>query len=113
LKVDLQSDLFAYTVDETALARAELGDGKLLLVTTLMVCPNLPIKRIITGRKILSREPWCLCTVITSPPSDRKYLDLFNLLRQPRFDSVDQVMFAPIEFLPLVSFRSASTAGAD
>jgi transposase len=33
IKVDLQSDLFAYTVDETALTRAELNDGKLLLVT--------------------------------------------------------------------------------
>jgi transposase len=33
IKVDLQSDLFAYTEDEAALKRAELNDGKLLLVT--------------------------------------------------------------------------------
>ena len=33
VKVDLQSDLFAYTVDEVALTRTELNDCKLLLVT--------------------------------------------------------------------------------
>ncbi|THD05990.1 IS1634 family transposase, partial [Metallibacterium scheffleri] len=33
IKVDLQSDRFAYTEDEAALKRAELNDGKLLLVT--------------------------------------------------------------------------------
>lgn len=31
--VDLKSELFSYTVDEPALAQAELMDGKLLLVT--------------------------------------------------------------------------------
>lgn len=29
IKVDLRSDLFAYEIDETALARAQLMDGKL------------------------------------------------------------------------------------
>ena len=33
IKVDLQSELFNYAIDDKALARAELGDGKLLLVT--------------------------------------------------------------------------------
>ena len=33
VKVDLQSDLFTYVIDEAALTRAELNDGKLLLVT--------------------------------------------------------------------------------
>ena len=33
VQVDLQSDLFAYQIDETALARAQLMDGKLMLVT--------------------------------------------------------------------------------
>jgi transposase len=33
VKVDLQSDLCAYQIDETALARAQLMDGKLMLVT--------------------------------------------------------------------------------
>ena len=39
MKVDLKSELFTYTVDESALAQAELMDGKLLLaanVTDLM-----------------------------------------------------------------------------
>jgi hypothetical protein len=35
IKVDLQSDLFTYTIDETALARAQLMDGKLMLVTNV------------------------------------------------------------------------------
>lgn len=35
VKVDLAGDLFRYEVDETALARAELMDGKLLLVTNV------------------------------------------------------------------------------
>ncbi|MEW5886055.1 MAG: IS1634 family transposase [Pseudomonadota bacterium] len=33
VKVDLKSELFSYAIDEQALARAELMDGKLLLVT--------------------------------------------------------------------------------
>ena len=36
VKVDLKSELFTYTVDESALAQAELMDGKLLLVTNVM-----------------------------------------------------------------------------
>lgn len=35
IKVDLGSDLFRYEIDEKALARAELMDGKLLLVTNV------------------------------------------------------------------------------
>lgn len=35
VKVDLKSELFTYTVDEQALAQAELMDGKLLLVTNV------------------------------------------------------------------------------
>jgi transposase len=35
VKVDLKSDLFTYTIDEPALAQAELMDGKLLLVTNV------------------------------------------------------------------------------
>ena len=35
VKVDLKSELFSYTVDEAALARAERVDSKLLLVTNV------------------------------------------------------------------------------
>ena len=35
VKVDLKSELFAYEIDDEALARAELMDGKLLLVTNV------------------------------------------------------------------------------
>jgi hypothetical protein len=35
IKVDLKSDLFTYAIDETALARAQLMDGKLMLVTNV------------------------------------------------------------------------------
>jgi len=35
VKVDLKSDLFAYAIDETALARAQVMDGKLVLVTNV------------------------------------------------------------------------------
>lgn len=35
IKVDLKSDLFAYQVDEAALARAQLMDGKLILITNV------------------------------------------------------------------------------
>jgi len=35
IRVDLKGDLFAYEIDETALARAEAMDGKLLLVTNV------------------------------------------------------------------------------
>lgn len=35
IKVDLKSDLFTYEIDEQALARAQLMDGKLMLVTNV------------------------------------------------------------------------------
>lgn len=35
IKVDLQSELFAYQIDQQALKHAELADGKLLLVTNI------------------------------------------------------------------------------
>lgn len=35
VKVDLQSDLFTYQIDEMALARAQLMDGKLMLITNV------------------------------------------------------------------------------
>ncbi len=35
IKVDLQSDLFSYDIDQAALARAQVMDGKLLLVTNV------------------------------------------------------------------------------
>ena len=35
IKVDLKSDLFTYEIDEAALARAQLMDGKLMLVTNV------------------------------------------------------------------------------
>jgi transposase len=35
IKVDLKSDLFAYEIDQAALARAQLMDGKLMLVTSV------------------------------------------------------------------------------
>ena len=35
IKVDLKSDLFTYDIDEAALARAQLMDGKLMLVTNV------------------------------------------------------------------------------
>jgi transposase len=35
IKVDLKSDLFTYQIDESALARAQLMDGKLMLITNV------------------------------------------------------------------------------
>ena len=35
IKVDLRSDLFAYEIDQAALARAQLMDGKLMLITNV------------------------------------------------------------------------------
>jgi transposase len=35
IKVDLKSDLFAYEIDQAALARAQLMDGKLMLITNV------------------------------------------------------------------------------
>lgn len=46
IKVDLQSDLFTYVIDETALARAQLMDGKLMLVTNVKdMTPAEVVKR--------------------------------------------------------------------
>ena len=63
IKVDLQSDLFTYTVDETALARAQLMDGKLMLVTNVQdMAPDEVVRRyksladIERGFKVLKSE---------------------------------------------------------
>ncbi|VDY06525.1 transposase [Thiomonas sp. Bio17B3] len=63
IKVDLQSDLFTYVIDDKALARAELGDGKLLLVTNVPELSALEVLRryksladIERGFKILKSE---------------------------------------------------------
>lgn len=46
IKVDLQSELFTYAIDERALAHARLMDGKLLLVTnTADLTPDEVLKR--------------------------------------------------------------------
>jgi hypothetical protein len=39
-KVDLKSDLFTYDIDAKALARAQMMDGKLLLVTNVADLPG-------------------------------------------------------------------------
>lgn len=63
IKVDLKSDLFTYTIDETALARAQLMDGKLMLVTNVQdMTPAEVLKRyksladIERGFKVLKSE---------------------------------------------------------
>ena len=63
IKVDLKSDLFAYQIDETALARAQLMDGKLMLVTNVTDMAPLEIVRryksladIERGFKVLKSE---------------------------------------------------------
>ena len=63
LKVDTASDLFSYDLDETALAKAELMDGKLLLVTNVAdLRPEQVIERyksladIERGFKVLKSE---------------------------------------------------------
>lgn len=46
IKVDLKSDLFTYQLDETALARAQLMDGKLMLVTNVLdLTPHEVVQR--------------------------------------------------------------------
>lgn len=46
IKVDLKSDLFSYQIDEAALARAQLMDGKLMLVTNVQdMHPGEVVKR--------------------------------------------------------------------
>lgn len=63
LKVDMQSELFTYQLDEKALRQAELVDGKLLLVTNVTdLTPQEVIKRyksladIERGFKVLKSE---------------------------------------------------------
>ncbi len=51
IKVDLQSDLFSDTIDETALARAQLMDGKLMLVTNV---PDMTPTEIVRRYKSLA-----------------------------------------------------------
>ena len=45
IKVDLKSDLFAYQIDESALARAQLMDGKLMLITNVKDMAPLDVIR--------------------------------------------------------------------
>lgn len=45
IQVDLQSDLFTYVIDNKALARAELGDGKLRLGTNVQELSALEVLR--------------------------------------------------------------------
>jgi transposase len=63
IKVDLNSDLFTYKIDETALARTQLMDGKLMLVTNVQdMTPAEVLKRyksladIERGFKVLKSE---------------------------------------------------------
>ena len=51
LRVDLKNELFAYTIDEKALALAELMDGKLLLVTN---SPDLSPPEVVRRYKSLA-----------------------------------------------------------
>jgi hypothetical protein len=51
VKVDLKSDLFAYDIDAKALARAQMMDGKLLLVTNV---PDLTPTQIVERYKSLA-----------------------------------------------------------
>ena len=51
IKVDLQSDLFSDTIDETALARAQLMDGKLMLVSNV---PDMTPTEIVRRYKSLA-----------------------------------------------------------
>jgi transposase len=51
VRVDLKSAQFVYSIDEEALARAELMDGKLLLVTNV---PDLHPKEVVASYKALA-----------------------------------------------------------
>jgi hypothetical protein len=51
LRVDLKNELFAYDIDQEALALAELMDGKLLLVTNT---PDLPPQDVVVRYKSLA-----------------------------------------------------------
>ena len=45
IKVDLKSELFSWSIDETALARAQLMDGKLMLVTNVQDMTSIEVIR--------------------------------------------------------------------
>jgi len=45
IKVDLKSELFFWSIDETALARAQLMDGKLMLVTNVQDMTSIEVIR--------------------------------------------------------------------
>ena len=45
IKVDLKSDLFTYEIDESALARAQFMDGKLMLITNVRDMASLEVIR--------------------------------------------------------------------
>ena len=51
IKVDLKSDLFTYDIDERALARARMMDGKLILVTNV---PGLAMTKVVARDKALA-----------------------------------------------------------
>ena len=51
IKVDLQSELFTYAIDERALAHARLMDGKLLMVTNI---PDLTPEDVVKRYKSLA-----------------------------------------------------------
>jgi transposase len=51
VKVDLQSEQFSYDIDERALQRARLNDGKLLLVTNVA---DMPLAEVISRYKSLA-----------------------------------------------------------
>jgi len=51
IKVDLKSDLFTYDIDERALARARMMDGKLILVTNV---PDLTAADVVARYKALA-----------------------------------------------------------
>lgn len=51
IKVDLQGEPFSYSIDERALQRAQLNDGKLLLVTNVT---DMPVAEVISRYKSLA-----------------------------------------------------------
>ena len=66
IKVDLKSDLFSYAIDEAAQQRAELMDGKLLLVANVT---DLSIQEIV--KRSASRWPTSNATSGCSSPRSR------------------------------------------
>ena len=66
--MDLQSDLFTFDIDQTALSRAQAMDGKLLLVTNV---PDLKPAEIVSRYKALAnieRGFWVLKSEIEIGP---------------------------------------------